>query len=277
MNTADREIVIRPRRGWSPLALHDLWSSRELLFLLAWRDVSVKYKQTALGAAWAILQPLTAMAVFSVVFGRYAGVPSDGAPYPLFVYSGLLAWNYFAGAVAGAGASVVANASLVTKVFFPRILIPAGAALGGLVDLGVASLLLILMMFHYRIAPSAAGIALLPFLVALLFLAAIGCGLWLAALNVAYRDFQYVIPFLVQLGLFVTPVIYPASLLPERHRWLLALNPVGGTVEAFRAALLDQRPVPWQALGTSALVTALILVGGLFYFRRVERSFADVI
>lgn len=272
-----REIIIRPRRGWVPLDLGDLWSSRELLFLLAWRDIKVKYKQTALGAAWAILQPLTAMAIFSAVFGRYAGVPSDGLPYPLFVYAGLLLWNYFAGAVANAGTSVVANAALVTKVFFPRILIPAGAALGGLVDLTIASLLLVGMMLRYGVAPSAAGLALLPFLVLLLFLAAVGCGLWLSALNVEYRDFQYVIPFLVQIGLFVTPVIYPASLLPERHRWLLALNPVSGIIEAFRAALFGHRPVPWPALGVSALMTALILLGGLLYFRRVERSFADVI
>lgn len=272
-----REIVIRPRRGRIPLDLGDLWSSRELLYLLAWRDIKVKYKQTALGAAWAILQPLTAMAIFSVVFGRYAQVPSDGVPYPLFVFTGLLPWNFFAGALSNAGTSVVANAALVTKVFFPRILIPAGAALGGLLDLAIASLLLVGMMAHYGFSPSAPGAVLLPFLVALLFLAAVGCGLWLAALNVAYRDFQYVIPFLVQIGLFLTPVIYPTTLLPERFRWLLALNPVGGTVEALRAALLGHRPLPWTALGTSAAVTAVIFTGGLFYFRRVERSFADVI
>jgi lipopolysaccharide transport system permease protein len=271
------EIVIKPRRGWSFLDLASLWSYRELLYILAWRDIKIRYKQTALGAAWAVAQPLTAMVIFSVVFGRLAHSPSDGAPYPLFVYTGLLPWMFFSSTLSRAGNSVVANTALVTKVYFPRIIIPAGSALVSLLDLAVASTFLVGMLFWYGIAPSVVGLALAPVLVVLVFFAALGCGLWFAALSAEYRDFQYVIPFVIQIWMFATPVIYPATLFPQRFRWLLALNPMGGAVEGFRAAVLQHRPIPWGLLGISAMVTIAIFCSGLLYFQKAERAFADVI
>lgn len=272
-----REIVLEPARGGLRLGAGDLWRYRDLAWLLTWRDLKVRYKQTVLGAAWALLQPLLAMAVFTLVFGRAAGMPSEGVPYALFVYAGLLPWTYVSGAVAGASQSLLANTSLVTKVYFPRVVIPASACLAGLVDLAVASTVLAGMVAFSGARPTAAGLALLPLLVALLFLLSLGLGLWLAALKVEFRDFQYIVPFLIQVWLFLTPVIYPAGMVPGRARLVLALNPLVGLVEAFRAAALGHRPVDGPLLAWSAAATALILAGGLWYFRRVERGFADVI
>jgi len=272
-----REIVLRPGARSIGQDLAEAWRYREMGYLLTWRDVKVRYKQTALGAAWAILQPLLAMAVFTAIFGRFAGVPSEGVPYAPFVYAGLLPWMYFSGAITNASQSLLANASLVTKIYFPRILIPASACLAALLDLGIAASVLLVLLPLAGIRPAPAGLLLLPVLVALLFLLALGCGLWLAALKVEYRDFQYVVPFLVQLWMFVTPVIYPASIVPERYRWLLALNPLVGVIDAFRAAVLGHRVIPWPQLGVSAAAGLVIFAGGLWYFRRMERSFADVI
>jgi lipopolysaccharide transport system permease protein len=271
------EIVLRPGARSFGQDLAEAWHYREMGYLLTWRDVKVRYKQTALGAAWAILQPLLAMAVFTAIFGRFAGVPSEGVPYATFVYAGLLPWTYFSGAITNASQSLLANTNLVTKIYFPRILIPASACLAALLDLGIAATVLLVLLPLAGIRPAFTGLLVLPVLVVLLFLLALGCGLWLAALKVEYRDFQYVVPFLVQLWMFLTPVIYPASIVPERYRGLLALNPMVGVIEAFRAAVLGHRSVPWPLVGESAALAVAIFVGGLWYFRRMERTFADVI
>jgi lipopolysaccharide transport system permease protein len=271
------EIIIKPRKGWIPVNFKELWAFRELLYFLAWRDVKVKYKQTALGAAWAILQPFLTMVIFSVIFGTFAKVPSDGIPYPIFVYAGLLPWNYFSSALSNSGNSLVANSNLITKVYFPRIIIPASASLSGLIDFFVAFIILIGMMFFYNFTPSASGILMIPVLIFLTFLVAVGCGLWLSALNVEYRDFQYVIPFLIQVWMFLTPVIYPVTLFPEKYRWMLSLNPMAGIIEAFRVSTLGHQPVNWNFLALSAGIGLLIFLTGLLYFRKVERSFADII
>ena len=272
-----QEIVLEPARRGLRLGVADLWRYRELAWMLTWRDLRVRYKQTVLGAIWALLQPLLAMAVFTLVFGRYAAMPSEGVPYAIFVYAGLLPWTYVSGAVANASQSLLANTSLVTKVYFPRVVIPSSACLAGLVDLGIASTVLAAMVAFSDVHPTAAGLALLPLLVALLFLLSLGCGLWLSALKVEFRDFQYVVPFLIQVWLFLTPVIYPQAMVSGRARLFLAFNPLVGIVEAFRAATLGHRPVGWPLLAASAVSTALILASGLWYFRRVERGFADVI
>lgn len=271
------EVVIRPGVRSFRQDLAEAWRYREMGYLLTWRDLKVRYKQTALGAAWAILQPLLTMAVFTAIFGRFAGLPSDGVPYAPFVYAGLLPWTYFSGAITNASQSLLANTNLVSKIYFPRLLIPASSCFAGLIDLGIAASVLLVLLPLTGVRPGPAGFLALPALVALLFLLALGCGLWLAALKVEYRDFQYVVPFLVQLWMFLTPVIYPASIVPERYRPLLALNPMVGVIEAFRAAVLGHRAIPWVPLGVSAAATALIFAGGLWYFRRMERTFADVI
>jgi len=273
--TAD-EVIIRPRRGLVPLDFGELVRYRDLLWFLVRRDVSLRYRQTILGAAWAVLQPALSMALFALIFGRLIGVPSDGVPYPVFVYAGLLPWTYFSSALAAAGASLVGSSSLVTKVYFPRLFIPLGSCIAGLLDFLVAAVLLAGLLAWYGIRPGPSVVLLVP-LTALLLAAAAGCGLWLSALTVEYRDFRYVVTFLLQLWLFATPVIYPVTVVPERFRWALALNPVGGLIEAFRAAALGHQAVSAGRLGVSAAVIGAILLGGLYYFRRVERSFADVI
>jgi lipopolysaccharide transport system permease protein len=269
-------IVIRPSRGWVPLRLGELWAYRELLYFLAWRDVKVRYKQTVLGAAWAVLQPLLTMVVFSVVFGRLANVPSDGLPYPIFAYCALLPWQLFAHALVESGNSLVGNQNLITKVYFPRLVIPLAAVATGLVDFAIAFVVLVGLMAYYGIVPTPAVLAL-PGLVLLALLAALGVGLWLSALNVQYRDVRYTIPFLTQLWLFATPVAYPASLVPERWRPLVGLNPMSGVVEGFRWALLGRAEPPGLMLAVSIVVVAGVLVSGLYYFRRMERTFADVV
>ncbi|OGW40599.1 MAG: phosphate ABC transporter permease [Nitrospirae bacterium RBG_13_39_12] len=273
----NNEIVIKPRKGWVPVNFRELWAFRELLYFLAWRDIKVKYKQTVLGAAWAILQPFTTMIVFSILFGKLAKVPSDGIPYPIFVYAGLLPWNYFSSALSNSGNSLVASSNLITKVYFPRLIIPASASLSGLVDFIIASAILIGMMFFYHFTPNILGVVMIPVLIFLIFIVAVSCGLLLSALNVEYRDFQHVIPFIVQIWMFVTPVIYPVTLFPEKYRWLLSLNPMSGFIEAFRAATLGHQPINWNLLTVSLVVTFVMFIAGIFYFKKVERSFADVI
>jgi lipopolysaccharide transport system permease protein len=268
--------VIQPREGWIPINLKEIWLYRELLYFLTKRDIKVRYKQTVLGGLWAIIQPLCAMVVFSIFFGRLAKVPSDGIPYPIFVYAGLLPWTYFANAVTAAGNSLVGSAHLVTKIYFPRTIIPVSAAMAGLVDFFIALAVMVGLMLYYQFLPDG-RVLLFPALVGLTFVCAVGCGLWLSALNVQYRDIRYIIPFLIQIWLFVSPVIYPDSLLGERYRWLLALNPMAGIIHAYRACLLGRHPIDWGFLGISTLATVVIFVSGLFYFRRVEKSFADVI
>jgi lipopolysaccharide transport system permease protein len=269
-------VVIRPSRGWVPLDLRALWEYRELLFFLTWRDIKVRYKQTALGAAWAILQPTMTMVVFSIFFGKLAHIPSDGVPYPLFALTGLIPWQLFAYALTQSSSSVVANKNLVTKVYFPRLIVPIAAVLSGLVDFAIAFVLLLIMMIHYGVLPTAA-VAILPLAILFTILTALAVGLWLSALNVRYRDVQYTIPFLTQFWMFITPIAYSASLVPERWRALYLLNPMTGVVECFRWALLGKPSGSPALLAISGAVVALALVGGLFYFKRVEKTFADLV
>jgi len=269
-------VAIRPARGWTGLNLGELWQYRELLLFLIWRDIKVRYKQTALGAAWAILQPVFSMVVFSLFFGRLAKVPSDGIPYPVFAYCALLPWQLFAHALAESSNSVVANERLITKVYFPRLVIPIAGVLAGLVDFAIAFSVLIFLMLRYGIVPTWT-IATLPLFVLLAILTALAVGLWLSALNVQYRDVRYTVGFLTQIWLFLSPVAYPSSLVPERWRPLYGLNPMAGVVEGFRWALVGKTPAPGAMLAVSVAVVLLLLVGGLFYFRRMENSFADVI
>jgi lipopolysaccharide transport system permease protein len=271
-----RPVAIEPPRRWEILNLRELWSYRELLFFLTWRDVKVRYKQTAIGVAWAVLQPLLTMLVFAVVFGAFIRVPSDDVPYPVFAYVALLPWTFFATALTRAGGSLVTDASLITKVYFPRLLLPVSAVLSSALDFCVAFLLLLVLMAWYGIAPGP-GVVTLPLFLLLAFLTALGCGLWLSALNVRYRDIAYVIPFLIQVWFFLTPVAYPSSLVPARWRALYGLNPMAGVVEGFRWALLGTAGTPGVTLVVSAAVVAIVFLGGVFWFRRLEQGFADVV
>ena len=271
-----RTFVIRPSKGWVPLSLSELWEYRELLYFLTWRDIKVRYKQTALGAAWAVIQPLLMMVVFTVFFGRLARLPSDNFPYPVFAFSALVAWTYFATALTQSANSLVDNARLITRVYFPRLLLPLAAVLAGLVDLGIALLVLTGMLLFYGIRPTPTVLAL-PFLTLLAATTAFAVGLWLSALNVKYRDVRYTIPFLIQFWLFATPVAYSSSLVPAKWRALFGLNPMTGVVEGFRWALLGEAPAFAAALPLSLLVVTVTLVGGLYYFRRTEKGFADVV
>ncbi|MDQ3896147.1 MAG: ABC transporter permease [Actinomycetota bacterium] len=269
-------VVVAPSTGWAALRLGDLWSHRDLLYFLAWRDVKVRYTQAALGAAWAVVQPLLMMAVFSIFLGRLAKVPSDGVPYPVFVFCGLVAWTYFANAVSTATESLVSSANLISKVYFPRLVMPLAALVSWLPDLAIASVILVGLMLLYGLTP-AWTVVLLPLFAGAAVLAAASVSVWLSALNVAYRDVRYAVPFLIQLGLFATPVIYPASIVPDNLRLLYGLNPMAGVVEGFRWALLGHGDAPIDLIAVSAATSTLLLVGGLFYFRRVEQGFADVI
>ena len=273
---APYRLVLKPRRGWQIADLRDLWRYRELAYFLCWRDIKVRYKQTALGALWAVIQPFCQMIVFTVIFGRVEELKSGDMPYPIFLYSGLLAWHYFANALSSAGNSLVNNAHIISKVYFPRMLVPGSAALAGLVDFAVASVMLAGLMVYYGFAPGW-EILLVPYLVLFTFLSAVGVGLWLAALNVQYRDVRHAIPFIVQTGMFLTPVIYPVSLLPDRWEWLLYLNPMAGLIESFRACVLGTAAIDWSTLGLSSLITLLVLSTGMYYFSRVERTFADIV
>lgn len=267
---------IEPSRGWVALNFKDLWDYRELLYFLTWRDIKVRYKQTALGAAWAILQPFLTMVVFSVFFGNLAKVPSEGLPYPIFAYAALLPWQLFAFALSQSGNSLVANQRLITKIYFPRLVIPIASVMSGLVDFAIAFIVLLGMMLYYRVYPTWAVVTL-PFFILLAIFTALAVGLWLSALNVQYRDVRYVIPFLTQFWLFLTPIAYPSSLVPEWIRPLYGFNPMVGVVEGFRWALLGTTNQVGPMVFVSSLVVALLLAGGLIYFRRMEKTFADVI
>ena len=276
MDTTAAMTVIRPSRGWSPLDLKELWRYRELVYFLTWRDVKVRYKQTALGAAWAVIQPVFTMVVFSLFFGRLAGVPSDGLPYPIFSFAALVPWTFFSNGVTQSANSMVSNQNLVRRVYFPRLAIPLATILAGLVDFAIAFVVLIGMMVYYGTALTPQVLWILPLLL-LGLVTALGVGLWLSALNVQYRDVRYVTPFLTQAWLFITPIAYPSSLLSEPWRTLYALNPMAGVVEGFRWALLGAETAPGSMVLVSSLAALAILVGGAFYFRRMERTFADVI
>jgi lipopolysaccharide transport system permease protein len=269
-------LLIRPQAGWTAAGLKELWEYRELLYFLTWRDIKVRYKQTVLGAGWAIIQPFFMMVVFSLFFGYLAKVPSDGIPYPIFAYCALLPWQLFAHALTESSNSLVANERLITKVYFPRLVVPISAVLGGLLDFAIAFVILLLMMAYYGVRPTWAIVTLPAFLL-LAMLTALGVGLWLSALNVKYRDVRYTITFLIQFWLFATPVAYSSSIVPARWRALYGLNPMAGVVEGFRWALLGKSEGPGALLAVSVAVVVLILIGGLYYFRRMEAEFADVV
>lgn len=272
----DRPVVVIERaRSWVGLNLRDIWSYRELLYFLIWRDVKVRYKQTLLGASWAIIQPLVTMIVFTYFFGKLARVPTDGVPYPIFFYTGLLVWTYFSNSLINGANSLVGNANLITKVYFPRLIIPSAAVLAGLLDFGIASLLLVGLLIYYDFEATVRYLILLP-LVALITALALGFGIWLSAVNVRYRDVRYALSFLVQIWLFVSPVIYPSSVVPEEWRWVMVLNPMTGIVEGFRASLFG-KPMQWTALGYSAVFAVVLLLYSAYSFRRVERHFAELI
>ncbi|MGH1542063.1 MAG: ABC transporter permease [Arenicella sp.] len=271
----DQVTVIKPRQGLHILNISELWAYRDLWLTLIMRDIKVRYKQTVLGVAWAVIQPVTTMLIFTLIFGRLAKIPSDGMPYPIFVFSGLLAWNLFSSAISSAGNSLVGASSLITKVYFPRIIVPLSSLGVASIDFLIASGILMLMMMFYGIAISL-KLLLLPVLLFGLLTTAVGIGVWLAAITVTYRDFRFVIPFMVQIWMYVTPVVYPISFLPEGWRWLMYCNPLVGWISGFRAAFLDQ-PIDWLAIGSSGLFSIVLLVVGLRYFVKVETRFADVI
>lgn len=268
-------VVIEPNYGWSALDLRDLWAFRELLYFLTWRDVKVRYKQTELGVAWAIIQPLFTMLIFTLFFGRLAGVPSDNVPYPIFAFTGLLAWTFFSNAITNSGNSLVGSAHLITKVYFPRMIIPGAAVAAGLVDFAIAFVILVLLMIYYGVGITL-NVLMFPVMVLLTTLLALGTGMWLSALNVKYRDVRFALPFMVQLWMYLSPVIYPASFLPAKLRSLLLLNPMTGIIEGYRSALFG-RPFNWIALAVSTVITLILLIYSSYSFRRMEKSFADIV
>ena len=272
---ANAKILIDANDAALGLKLRELWTYRELLFFLTWRDIKLRYKQTALGATWVIIQPLFAMLLFTLFFGKLAKMPSDNVPYPLFAYAGLVPWTFFSNAITNSGQSLVGSSQLISKVYFPRIYIPAGAVGAGLLDFAIASVLLAPMLIYYRIALTR-QILFLPAFALLATLLALAVGMWLAALNVKYRDIRYAIPFLVQLWLFASPVIYPASIVPAKWKWVLAINPMTGVIEGFRSSLLGT-PFDRASVVSSGVITLLLLVLSFIAFRRVEDSFADVV
>jgi lipopolysaccharide transport system permease protein len=268
--------IIGPPSGFVQLNLQDLWAYRELLYFLVWRDVKVRYKQTVIGAGWAILQPFFTMVIFTLFFGQLAQIPSGGVPYPVFYYSALLPWMYFAQALSSAANTMVENQRIITKIYFPRLILPLAAVLSGLVDFSIAFTILIGLMWFYGIVPTLA-VLLLPFFLLLSVATALGVGLWLSALNAIYRDVRYVVPFLVQSWMFASPVAYPSSLVPEGWRWLYGLNPMAGVIEGFRWALTGQGQLPGPLLFASTGAVLLALLGGLLYFQRMDETIADVV
>ncbi len=269
-------LVIQPSRVWFHLDLAALWQYRELLYFLVWRDLKVRYRQTAIGATWAILQPLMTMVIFTVIFSHFAKIPSDGLPYPIFAYTGLLPWTYFASALNRSSSSVVAEAHLISKVYFPRAVLPLAGTVSGIIDFAVAFVLLLGMMIWYGIMP-AWGLLALPLFLLLALATALAVGLWCSALNVRYRDVGYTIPFLTQCWMYASPVAYPVSLVPENWRFVYSLNPMAGVIEGFRWALLGKHGPDFVVMAVSTVVVALLLVGGLVFFKHVERTFVDVV
>jgi lipopolysaccharide transport system permease protein len=276
IGTAAAAVDIVPPARWPGMDVRELWQYRELFLFLVWRDVKVRYAQTVLGVGWAIVQPLATVVVFTIVFGHMAGIPSDGAPYAVFSLAALIPWTYFSGALSGASNSLVSNVNLITKVYFPRLVIPLASVLGGLVNFAVTLALLLVVMLGAGILPSPATILVVPLLLLVMMMTAAGVGCWLGALALQYRDVRNVAAFLVQLWMYVSPVVYPLSLVPEAARPIYLLNPMVGVIEGFRASLLGTAPVPWPAIAVSAAVSALLLVTGLIYFRGMEQTFADV-
>lgn len=272
MNTT----VIKPKKTFSTRDLTELWNYRELLYFFTWRDLKVRYKQTFIGALWAIIQPFITMVIFTVFFGKLAQMPSDGVPYPIFVYVGLLFWQFFSSALSETSSVLISNQAIITKVYFPRLILPLSSVLTKFVDFAIASVILIGMMFYYGYTPHLLGIFIIPLLLLITFMAAVGGGLCLASINVKYRDVRYALPFFIQILLFLTPVIYPASI-AGNYSWVLALNPMTGVIQSARAALLGTTPINWLLLGISSIACLFVLIIGGIYFKKIERYFADIL
>ncbi|MFH1856432.1 MAG: ABC transporter permease [Candidatus Omnitrophota bacterium] len=268
--------IIRPRQGAVSVDFKELWRYRELFWFLALRDILVRYKQAAIGIAWAVLQPLFTMIVFSLVFGRLAHLPSEGVPYPILIFTALLPWQFFAQSMSASSRSVVGSAGIIKKIYFPRLVIPTSAVISGVIDFGISFLILIGMMLWYGIAPTH-NIVFLPFFLLLAFAAALGAGLWLSALNVEFRDIIYVIPFLIQAGQYISPVAYSSSIIPEKWRMVYSLNPIAGVIDGFRWSILGTACPNWVGLAISSVAVLIVFVGGLVYFRKMEKTFADII
>jgi lipopolysaccharide transport system permease protein len=269
-------LVLKPTRGWSALNLRDIWKYRELVYFLTWRDIKVRYKQTILGASWAVIQPLVNMIVLTIIFGRLANMSTEGIPRPIFTFTALLPWGLFSKALSDAGRSMLSNRSMITKIYFPRLIIPLSSVMSGVVDFAIQFVVLLAMMVYYRFTPTL-NIWTLPFFLLLSLVTALGFGLWLSALNVLYRDVGYILPFLTQIWLLLTPVAYSASEVPDQWRLIYALNPMVGVVEGFRWALLGSANAPGPILIISSTISLLLLISGMYYFRRMERTFADMV
>ena len=269
-------LIIKPTSGWISLKLYELWQCRELLYILIWRDIKVRYKQTVLGAFWAIIQPFFTMVVFTLFFGELAGIPSDDIPYPIFSFAALVPWTFFANGLSQSSNSLIGNVDFIKKVYFPRLTIPFAAVSSGIVDFFLAFIVLLGMMLYYQIFPGI-NLLYLPLFLVLAFATSLGVGLWLSAMNVQFRDIRYVIPFLTQFWLFITPIAYPSSLLSEPWRTLYGINPMAGVIEGFRWALLGADTNPGSIITVSSIVTLILLVSGAYYFRRMEKTFADVL
>jgi lipopolysaccharide transport system permease protein len=269
------QTIIEPSKGWQLINLRELLRYKDLFYFLVWKEIKVLYKQTVLGLTWAIIRPLFTMVIFSVVFGRLAKIPSDGVPYPIFAFVALVPWTYFSTAMTSSSNSLVGNTQLLTKVYFPRLIIPMTPVLSGLVDFGIAFVLLGGMMAWFRIVPTW-NIIFLPLLMFLMICSASGIGIWLSALAIQYRDIKYAVPFLSQILLYAAPVVWPVSLVPDKYRLIYGLYPMAGIIEGFRSALLGTNPMPWDLIAMGTLSTAVLLLSGAFYFRKMEKIFADV-
>lgn len=271
------ELIIRPKNRWWQLNLKEIWLFRDLFYFFTWRDVKVKYKQTVIGALWAIFQPFITMVVFTIFFGKLAKMPSDGTPYPIFVYTGLIFWTLFSTGLAHASNTFMENERIVTKVYFPRIILPVSSIITNIVDFVIASVILVGMMIYYHYLPSLWSIVMFPLLIIMTIFSTLGIGLLFGSLNVKYRDVRFVLPFFIQLLIFITPVIYPVSIVSERYRWVLGLNPMSGVIDTARVVILGVGKIDWSLLGISAISMAVFCLLGYFYFKKVERYFADII
>jgi len=269
-------LIITPSKGWHSINLREVWTYRDLLATLAWRDVSVRYKQSFVGIGWAIIQPIMTMIVFTIIFGNFAKLPSDGIPYPIFTYCALLPWNYFARSLGDSSDSLVGSSQLITKVYFPRLVLPLSRVFAGLVDFSIGFVILIGLMFWYRISPTV-GLLLLPLFLLIAMIAALGGGLWLTALNVKYRDVKFVVPFVIQFLMYASPVAYSTSIIPERWQWIYSLNPMVGVIEGFRWALLGREVPNFSMLYVPTGIILILLVSGLYYFKSMEKTFADIV
>jgi len=272
-----KEIIIKPQKNLFTLGLKEMWEYRELLYFFVWKDIKVRYKQTVIGVLWAVFKPLMAMFIFTFFFGSFAKMPSDGIPYPVFVYTGLFLWTYFSFSLLQSSESMVVNANILQKIYFPRLIIPISSSLVGLVDFFIAAFILLGVMFYYKFTPSFKGILYMPLLVFITFLSAVGIGSFLAAINVKYRDVRHIVPFFIQMLMFLTPVIYPVSMIGGKYKWIMAINPMSGVIETARVTILGTKPIDWQLMFASIYVSVILFVFGVFYFRKTERFFADVI